>query len=51
MGSRAMKTIDDGLRVVGIGKHAAIGFCLKGNATFGEPVDRVLWLPSMKGTA
>ena len=44
-----MKTIDDGLRVVGIGKHASVGFRLEGNAALSEPLDRVLRLPTMKG--
>ena len=46
-----MKTIDDGLRVVGIRKHASVGFRLERNAALSEPMNRVLWLPAMKGTA
>ena len=46
-----MKAIDDGLRVVGVWKHAPVGFRLERDAALGEPVDRVLWLPAMKGAA
>ena len=46
-----MEAVDDGLRVVGGGEHASVGLGFDRDAALGEPLNRVLWLPAMEGTA
>jgi hypothetical protein len=42
------QAVDDGLRGIGDGKHATVGFGLELHASRREPVDRVLRLEAMK---